>query len=118
MKYFTPKEATRMLPLVKSIVKDIVETGSELRTLFVKQVDINDKNQNVISLRDDLVKYTRELEELGCYFKDWSFERGQVDFPSKLNGEDVYLSWRTNDNKLMYYHNEGDCPLNLKLIPR
>ena len=45
-----------------------------------------------------------ELEELGCYFKDWDFKVGLVDFPAKIEGEEVFLCWKSDEETLGWYH--------------
>ena len=46
----------------------------------------------------------RELETIGCYYKDWGFDKGLIDFPARIGGEDVYLCWRSDENEVAWYH--------------
>jgi len=59
----------------------------------------------------------RELEDIGCYYKDWNFSEGLVDFPAIIDGEEVYLCWKSNEDSIMYYHGINDGFRGRKLIP-
>ena len=53
MKYFSPAEASRTLPLVRKIVADILKTGQELRTFVAEAGDSSEtksKSQELDSL--------------------------------------------------------------------
>jgi len=58
-----------------------------------------------------------ELEEIGCYFKDWNFSIGLVDFPSVINGEEVLLCWRSDEDDIKYFHRIEDGYSARQLIP-
>ena len=45
-----------------------------------------------------------ELDEMGCFFKDGNFSVGLVDFPSQIDGETVFLCWRSDESGLSWYH--------------
>ncbi|HPN38891.1 MAG TPA: DUF2203 domain-containing protein [Melioribacteraceae bacterium] len=116
-KYFTPKEAIKTLPLVKSIVKDILRCGNELKEIS-ETSDENIKNNNKIrTLILEMQKYMEELEELGCSFKDWNFTIGLVDFPSIIDGEEVLLCWKSDEETIKYYHTEEKGYSGRKPIP-
>ncbi len=55
-------------------------------------------------LGDRLNAYFAELEELGCYYKDWNFSSGLVDFPAIIDDREVLLCWRSDEERLEYYH--------------
>ena len=102
-KYFTPQEANKRLPLVKKIVSEILAKGQTLKKIVTK----TPKNQwppEVPILEAEIQVLIAELEELGCYFKDWNFELGLVDFPSRMDGEEVMLCWRSDEERLGWYH--------------
>ncbi len=103
-KYFTPKEASQTLPYVKRLVEDALETGKKIRGLYDvygEQVQNRDDYQKALSTFDKLMT---EFKQLGCDFKDWNFEIGLVDFPSKIEGEEVSLCWKSDEESLLYYH--------------
>lgn len=104
MKYFTPSEATRTLPLVRTIVKDILDIGRQIRNLNIASGSSLNTNDEFLVLKSNLIECIDELSELGCYYKDWNFELGLVDFPALLNGEEVMLCWRSDEPELTYYH--------------
>ncbi len=116
-KYFTPSEAERTLPLVKQIVKDIIDTSNEVKeiaeTITVKYED----DPKVISLIEKIKGYIKELEEIGCYYKEYNFIYGLVDFPSIINGKEVFLCWRSDESGVKFYHDIEAGYMGRKLIP-
>jgi hypothetical protein len=113
-KLFTPAEAEKMLPLVRSIVRDILERGRALR-------EAPDGYQRARAARE-LRELTRELTRLGCDYKDWSFEHGLVDFPAEIDGQPVLLCWRSDEPRIAFYHEEdagfaGRKPIPPGLVP-
>lgn len=116
IKYFTPTEARNTLPLVKKIVADILLVSKEMR-LLANDIDIKvEDNLEFINLSNLINKYFAELEEIGCYYKDWSFSIGLVDFPSIIDGEDVYLCWRSDEDDIKFYHKVSDGYTGRKLL--
>ena len=102
-KYFTPQEANKRLPLVKKIVGEILSKGQKLKALL----DANTKSDVPVQanlLKEEIEALIMELEELGCFYKDWNFEMGLVDFPALIEGEAVFLCWRSDENTLGWYH--------------
>ncbi len=103
-KYFTPKEATQTLPLVKSIVSDIQETGQRF-TERIRELGADaPADPEVKRMADELDDLLQELQDLGCTYKDWSFSTGLVDFPAMIDGEEVLLCWRSDEPAIVYYH--------------
>ena len=100
---FTPAQANRTLPLVKRIVADMLEMGRQLRELK----DQDGRPASPVTLEgveEGIRELTAELESIGCYFKDWNFESGLVDFPGEINGESVLLCWRSDEDAVTWYH--------------
>ena len=94
-KFFTPVEANKTLPLVKKIVKDILDTTREMRLIAEDYEGKVEENPVVKKMAEDVNGFMNELEEIGCFYKDWNFTIGLVDFPSYIDGKEVYLCWRT-----------------------
>ncbi len=117
IKYFTPAEANRALPLVKKIVADILVEGRELRELL----QMEDRNaaveEQIDARKERILGYIEELSEIGCYYKDWNFELGLIDFPALLNGEEVLLCWRSDEPSITWYHGLNDGFKGRKKIP-
>lgn len=116
-KYFTPEKAQQTLPLVKKIVKDILDTTKEMRLLAD---DLNGKIEDdpqIKKMLKNVEGYISELDEIGCYYKDWNFTVGLVDFPALLNGVEVFLCWRSDEDEIKYYHEIETGYSSRKLIP-
>ena len=117
-KYFTPKEARKTLPLVKKIVKDILDASFQVRTISEQMGRDAQENPEVKKLLDDINYFMNELEEIGCYYKDWNFSIGLVDFPSIIDDEEVLLCWRSDEVDVLYYHGVNEGYAGRKLIPQ
>ena len=117
IKYFTHSEAKKTLPLVKQIVKDILKTAGEMRPLAESLGNNAENDSRIIKMMDNINEYLKEIEDLGCYYKDWNFSIGLVDFPSVIQGREVLLCWRSDEDEITYYHNMEAGYQGRKLIP-
>jgi hypothetical protein len=121
IKYFTPAEARRTLPLVKKIVQDILDTTKEMRLLADEIGNNAEGDDRIKKMASDVDKFMNELEEIGCYFKDWKFSIGLVDFPGLIDGKEVFFCWKSDEEDIEFYHEldegfAGRKPIPLKLI--
>ena len=117
LKYFTPSEARKTLPLVKKIVKDILDTSREMRVIADEIGGQAVKDPRIQKLADDIENFMFELEEIGCFFKDWNFQIGLIDFPAIIEGNEVFLCWRSDEEDIIYYHEMEAGFAGRKLIP-
>jgi hypothetical protein len=116
-KYFTPDEAQLTLPLVKQIVKDILDTTKEIRLLAEDLEGAIEDNSEIKKMVENVNGFMRELEEIGCYYKDWNFSVGLVDFPAVIDGEEVFLCWRSDEDDIRFYHDMEKGYSGRKSIP-
>ena len=102
-KHFTPYEANLMLPQIKKMVSDILIKGRQLKSLVATgpQPAMEELSHKLI---EEIEVLMAELETMGCFFKDWNFEVGLVDFPAIIENEEVLICWRSDEKDVRYYH--------------
>ncbi|OGU32796.1 MAG: hypothetical protein A2057_06245 [Ignavibacteria bacterium GWA2_35_9] len=117
-KYFTPLEACNTLPLVKKIVKDILDTSREMK-LLADDFGVKDINNNprLRKMADEINGFISELEEIGCFYKDWNFTIGLVDFPAVIDNREVMLCWKSDEDDIKFYHDIDSGYSGRKPIP-
>jgi len=108
---FTRSEAESALPLVRQIVGDILETARKIR-------ELDETDSELPRLQSELEENLQELEGMGCFFKDWNFSVGLVDFPAEIDGETVFLCWRSDESELGWYHRVEDGFQGRRPLPR
>jgi hypothetical protein len=117
-KYFTLAEANAMLPLLRSILRDVTELANSLR----------DRQERLRRLRQDSSKslgpsyneeleqieagferdqeqmqqYEHELKDLGVELKDYFL--GLIDFPAVMDNREIYLCWRMGEPDVSHWH--------------
>jgi hypothetical protein len=113
------ERANRILPLVRTIVRDVVSefralrtAGREQRALQVESMGtatserrIHDLGEVVNDCSTRIEGYLRELEELGLEVRD--LELGLVDFPTLVHGEPAFLCWRHDEEVVAFWHPAG-----------
>jgi len=116
-KYFTPQEANRRLAYIRPVVQDLLDKGKRLQAyvLLPHQTPQIQKQQQ--ALEQKIQELTAELEEVGCYFKDWNFEIGLVDFPAIINSQEALLCWRSDEPEVAWYHGYQDGYASRQPIP-
>jgi len=117
-KYFTVSEANATLPLVRAIVRDVTELAADLRDRHERisrfqptdRLGLSEAHQEeLLQVQAELERgleqmqgYERELAQLGVELKDRL--TGLIDFPSWMNGREVYLCWRQGDPEVAHWH--------------
>ncbi len=117
IKYFTVREANKTLPLVKKIVKDILDSAYQVKIIAESFDGKIEENKEINQYLSNIEYYMKELEEIGCSYKDWNYEIGLVDFPAVIDSEEVLLCWRSDEEKIIYYHGINDGYAGRKPIP-
>jgi len=117
IRHFTPEEASRTLPLVRKIVEDILKSSREIRLLTEDKNGIISDDPEIKKLMGDINGFMAELEEIGCYYKDWNFTTGLVDFPAIIEGNEVFLCWKNDEDDIKYYHDVETGFAGRKVIP-
>jgi hypothetical protein len=110
-KLFSVAEANRSLTLVKRVVSDIVDDYKKLRSLHEqcrlleakgRANEVGKVRQKYAFVNDHLAELNEELEKIGCEIKDYHI--GLVDFPSLLEGREIYLCWRLGEKQVEHWH--------------
>lgn len=117
-KYYTVAEANATLPLLRRIVQDITELAQVLRDRHDRLVRLqgdakhslgdsyNEELERIQEAferdRAQMCEFEQELLDLGIELKDYYI--GLVDFPSQLEGREVYLCWRLGEPEVAYWH--------------
>ena len=114
--------ARQMLPLVKSIVADIVTSRSALSQLAPEQERLERQRRDLAwqererryQLSEDIRTAERnlsaavtELTALGVNLLDDA--AGEVDFPTKVNGRSAAFSWKLGEDKVGHWHYSGEA---------
>lgn len=113
--------ARQMLPLVKSIVTDIVTATEQLNTLTPEQATLEEyrrsltwaSRQRRYAIQDaitagekSLAGAVHELDSLGVSLVDSA--KGQVDFPTRINGRPAAYSWQLGEDGVGHWHYAGE----------
>jgi len=57
-------------------------------------------------LEESLRAAIERIHSTGCLVKD--LDIGLLDFPSRLNNEDVYLCWKLGEDRIRFYHRQDE----------
>lgn len=116
--------ARKMLPLVRSIVTDIVGTRKRIDTLAAEQEALDDVRRSLdwdgrqrrYAVHDEInaaettmSTAVRELGTLGVKLTDAA--SGRVDFPTRINGRPAAFCWKLGDDEVMDWHYSGESQI-------
>jgi hypothetical protein len=120
-KYFTVDEANHSLPLVRSIVTDIVASYTDLHDRHQRLESVKRRNsasrgsmpteynEELAQMETDLERdseklrgFVSELAALGVELKDSTI--GLIDFPGFIDGREVCLCWKLGEAEVAFWH--------------
>ena len=116
-KYFTVESANKMLPLVRSISTDIVQSFRELNELRGRleilqgsrreglskahREEVEEVERDFEKRKGELHTLVEELRGLGVELKG---PDGLVDFPAIIDDREVCLCWKVGEPEVMFWH--------------
>ena len=116
-KYFTREQAEAMLPLVRSIVRDISDMAAKVRDRherlsrlenggvgrgLLTEAQLEEEQSAMEADTERLRECVGELNGLGIEIKD--LFTGLVDFPCWRDGREIYLCWKLDEAHLGWWH--------------
>jgi hypothetical protein len=111
----------QMLPLVKSIVADIVDRRSHLNRLHPEQESLERHRRDLAwqerarryQIQEEIVategaykQAVSELKDLGLALLD--VNRGRVAFPTRINGRPAVFTWEPGEDSVVYWNYEDE----------
>lgn len=58
------------------------------------------------SLESSIAAALEKIHATGCVVKD--LDVGLLDFPARLNDEDIYFCWRVGEDRIRFYHRQDE----------
>jgi hypothetical protein len=115
-KHYTLAEANAMLPLLRSILRDVTALANELRDRYERLVRLQkaegldrahqeEVQQSAAEFergQQKMREYELELAKLGVELKD--YYTGLIDFRHLKDGKEVYLCWRLGEPEISHWH--------------
>ncbi len=115
-KFFTVTQANATLPLVRAIVRDIVDLAKGIALLQERLEQRKPGGQGRTMSREEIQQLRADFRHNQARLEECIQELGQlqvelkdpliglVDFPSRLEGREVYLCWRLGEAEVAYWH--------------
>lgn len=122
-KLFTLDEAERARTLIEPMLTDAIEqrrvaldferrlAALAQRILLLGGLSL--RHEKAVELRqgyEGASEKTRsaveEIEATGCKVKD--IDLGLIDFPGRLNGQDVFWCWRLGEHRIRFWHRQDE----------
>jgi hypothetical protein len=109
-KTFTLESANATLPLVRVIVKDLMEKWRDLGRLRASLAEAEAGpepkrkrvREDVARAEEEIAGCVREIQELGATVKD--FDIGLVDFPMQHGAKTILLCWKAGEAAIEHFH--------------
>lgn len=120
-RYFTPCEANGLLPyiqedltLLQEVKREFKKKAAALRELRYRHEQASqeppeellfDLEAGMEFLHMEAKTLTDSIRLKGALLKD--VDRGLIDFPAMMNGEEVLLCWKQGEERIQFYHGDG-----------
>jgi hypothetical protein len=118
-KYFDRREAQELLPTitpwleeardekqkVEAFKNELAQVASRIMVLggtFPPLADLLRKKSAHDKAAERLVEIVTRIQDSGVVVKD--LDVGLVDFPSLLDGEEIYLCWKLGEDQIAFWH--------------
>jgi hypothetical protein len=118
-KRFTLREAEQLLPQIRDWMREAVSLKTRYdeaeravralteRIMVMGGIIVDSKRAAEDKARREnaglhLKSILESIQESGCVVKD--LDKGLVDFPTLLRGQEVYLCWKMGESGIRYWH--------------
>lgn len=110
-RFFTVAEANRLLAQIRPLMGELLERRDRAVTISQQMdnfwgpphSDRGNLSASQLALEFGRIEaLMKQLEGYGCVIKD--LNGGLLDFLAEINGREVYLCWRYNEDEIAFYH--------------
>src|SRR5271167_4584026 len=118
-RYFNRSEAQELLPVITrelehgrrrkqtidQLEQELAQAAARIMMLggsIPDHEELTKKRTEALRLTAQLKQAIERIQETGCVVKD--LDEGLVDFPSLLDGQEVYLCWKLGEERIAYWH--------------
>jgi hypothetical protein len=118
-RYFNRSEAQELLPVITrelehgrrrkqtidQLEQELAQAAARIMVLggsIPSHEELTKKRAEALRLTAQLKQAIERIQATGCVVKD--LDEGLVDFPSLLDGQEVYLCWKLGEERIAYWH--------------
>ena len=109
-RHFTREEAEALLPTIEPMLRDLRAardrlTDAEAHQVLADAAPTNGGGAPGQEVGEGFLEVRRllgSIQELGIVIRD--IDRGLIDFPAVLDGEEVYLCWQLDEDGIAWWH--------------
>jgi len=112
-KYFTIKDAEKLLPHIERILQRTIKLNKALDLLSSIEIEVYDDdyenlrkvtkaNKQFHKLSYEFYSNIEKLEDMGCIVKD--YEIGIIDFYYRTEDHDIFLCWKLGEKSIRFWH--------------
>jgi hypothetical protein len=109
-RHFTRAEANALLPQLKALLKQLREAKDELTDAEAHEAlseaapgnGGGEEGRQVGVAFLEVRRLLETIEQSGIVLRD--IDRGLVDFPAMIDGNEVYLCWELEEDDVAYWH--------------
>jgi hypothetical protein len=109
-RHFTREEAEALLPTIEPMLRDLRAardrlTDAEAHQVLAAAAPTNGGGAPGREVGEGFLEVRRllgSIQELGIVIRD--IDRGLIDFPAVLDGEEVYLCWQLDEDGIAWWH--------------
>ncbi len=102
-------EAMEARRRAKAIAEKMAELATRIQLSGGMRFDYQKAGQQRMEqshLEDSIARAVEKIHEAGCLVKD--LDVGLLDFPARLNNEDIYYCWRLGEDRIRFYHRQDE----------
>lgn len=120
---FTLTEAERTRTQLEPVLLEAMEARRKAKAIDAKMTELASRIQmsggmrfdyqhagqqrlDQSSLESSISAAVEKIHATGCVVKD--LDVGLLDFPARLNDEDIYYCWRVGEDRIRFYHRQDE----------
>jgi hypothetical protein len=99
-------EARRKMGEVDEKISELAERIQRSGGLQVKYEKAAKRRIERNRLEESVRAALERIQSTGCVVKD--LDVGLLDFPSRINNEDIYFCWKLGEDRIRFYHRQDE----------